>query len=179
MKCPKIEELHFRFKSQFFLSDSENGKNVAFQKINTWSNQKQKRNRKWNSSIFGHFKKLRKCYHMTKSFTCFSGHLMYVFAGIKFKIDHRNLLTDCSKLLTTLVLHHTKPHKIHVLDKIFLYWWIYRVTREILRPGWKYTVLAAKNTVLGIMNESSMTEDISFIIYGSLVENLQSLRNMN
>ena len=34
-------------------------------------------NRKWNSSILGHFKKLRKCYHMTKSsFTCFLGHFM-------------------------------------------------------------------------------------------------------
>ena len=35
------------------------------------------KHRKWNSSILGHFKKLRKCYHMTKSsFTYFLGHFM-------------------------------------------------------------------------------------------------------
>ena len=112
MKCPKIEQYHFRFlycfwidhvvffwnaplfyvrffwNAPFFLSDSENGKNGAFQKIrtwksgafqkiSTWSILKLKMNRKWNSSILGHFKKLRKCYHMTKSsFTCFLGHFM-------------------------------------------------------------------------------------------------------
>ena len=92
LKCPKIEEFHFRFifcfeidhvlifwnaplfyvrifwNAPFFLSDSENS---------TWSILKQKMNRKWNSSILGHFKKLRKCYHMTKSsITCFLGHFM-------------------------------------------------------------------------------------------------------
>ena len=47
----------------------------AFQGFSTWSILKQKRNRKWNYSIFGHFKILWKCYHMTKSsFTCFLGH---------------------------------------------------------------------------------------------------------
>ena len=34
-------------------------------------------NRKFNSSILGHFKKLWNCYHVKKSsFTCFLGHLM-------------------------------------------------------------------------------------------------------
>ena len=43
----------------------------------TWSILKLKKNRKWNSSIFGHFKILSKCYHMTKSsFTCFLGHFI-------------------------------------------------------------------------------------------------------
>ena len=35
LKCPKIEELHFRLKCPSFLSNSENGKNGAFQKIST------------------------------------------------------------------------------------------------------------------------------------------------
>ena len=50
---------------------------MAFQNFSTWSILKLKRNRKWNSSIFGHFKILSKCYHMTKSsFTCFLGHFI-------------------------------------------------------------------------------------------------------
>ena len=69
----------------FSESDRKNGafqkirtwKSGAFQKISTWSILKLKMNRKWNSSILGHFKKLRKCHHMTKSsFTCFLGHSM-------------------------------------------------------------------------------------------------------
>ena len=67
LKCPKIEEFHVRslfcFKIDhvlfwnvpFFLSDSENGKMGHFKK-STWSILKKKRNRKWNSSILGHFK---------------------------------------------------------------------------------------------------------------------------
>ena len=54
-----------------------NRKNGAFQNFSTWSILKQKRNRKWNYSIFGHFKISWKCYHMTKSsFTCFLGHFI-------------------------------------------------------------------------------------------------------
>ena len=69
----------------FSESDRKNGafqkirtyKSGAFQEISTWSILKHKRNRKWNYSILGHFKKLRNCYHMTKSsFTCFLGHFM-------------------------------------------------------------------------------------------------------
>ena len=42
-----------------------------------WSIFKQKRNRKCNSSILRHFKKLWKCQLVNKSsFTCFLGHLM-------------------------------------------------------------------------------------------------------
>ena len=64
-------------KSKNFLFDSENGKNGAFRNFSTWSIFKLERNWKWNSSIFGHFKILSKCYHMTKSsFTCFLGHFI-------------------------------------------------------------------------------------------------------
>ena len=43
-------------------------------------------NRKWNSSILGHFKKMWTCYHMTKSsFTCFLGHFM---VPLVFKLNH-------------------------------------------------------------------------------------------
>ena len=112
LKCPKIEEFHFRFifsykidhvlifwnaplfhvrifwNAPFFPfseSDRKNGafqkiqawKSGAFKKITTWTILKLKLNRKWNSSILGHFKKLRRCHHMTKSsYTCFLGHFM-------------------------------------------------------------------------------------------------------
>ena len=87
LKCPKIEEFHFRFlfcfkidhvlkfwNALFFLFDSEN---EAFQKISTWSILKQKRNRKWNSTILRHFKILCICHHVKYiSFTCFLGQFM-------------------------------------------------------------------------------------------------------
>ena len=100
LKCPKIEEIHFRFifsfqidrvlffwnaplfhvrifwNASFFPFSESDRKNGAFQKITT-SILKLKMNRKWNSSIFGHFKKKGKCYHMTKfSFACLFGHFM-------------------------------------------------------------------------------------------------------
>ena len=76
--CLFFEMPHFsHFQNQI-------GKNGAFQKIKTWSIQNQKRNRKWNSSILGYFKKLLKFYHMTKSsFTCFLGHFMIPRVKIK------------------------------------------------------------------------------------------------
>ena len=97
LKCPKIEEFHFRFlfcfkidhvrkirnaplfyvrniwNAPFFPFSESDRKNGAFQqkkrleslafRKNTWSILKQKRNRKWNSSIFGHFRKKQKLSH--------------------------------------------------------------------------------------------------------------------
>ena len=70
---------HIRFalfsKCPIFPISELDRKNGAFRKKSTWSILKQKKNRKWNSSIFGHFEKNGKSYHMTKSsFTCLFGH---------------------------------------------------------------------------------------------------------
>ena len=78
-KCPKIEEFYFRFlfcfkidhvhffsKCPIFLSY----KVRSFFEMPDFSYLLY-----WNSSIFGHFEKMGKSYHMTKSsFTCFFGH---------------------------------------------------------------------------------------------------------
>ena len=58
-------------------------------------------NRKWNSSILGHFKKLRKCYHMTKSSsTCFLGHFMIP------RVQPNFIYTVPRKILTRQRLTH-------------------------------------------------------------------------
>ena len=51
--------------------------NRAFQKKSTWWEFEQKRERNWNSSNFGYFKKICICHHVKNiSFTYFSGHFM-------------------------------------------------------------------------------------------------------
>ena len=74
--CHVIAFSQFFRNTPFFLSDSENGKNGAFQKIRTLKiGAFQKKLARDQFGKIGHFKKLRKCYHMTKSsFTCFLGH---------------------------------------------------------------------------------------------------------
>ena len=64
----------YDWNSGFNVIQSQIGKMGHFKKMHVIS-VKQKRNRKWNSPIFGDIKKICKWYHMTKSsFTCFLGH---------------------------------------------------------------------------------------------------------
>ena len=80
--------VRFSWNAPFFLSDSENGKNGAFQEKrteksgafrekSTWSILKREKNRKLICSILGHFRKNCICSHVKNtSFTCFLGHFM-------------------------------------------------------------------------------------------------------
>ena len=91
LKCPKIEEFHFRFLFGFkidhvsfiwndpFLYLRNIWKMAHFRKVGHSKilARDQFWNRKGIENGMGHSKILCKCYHMTKSsFTCFLGHFM-------------------------------------------------------------------------------------------------------
>ena len=77
LKCPKIEKFQFRFLFCFIDHVLFNAPFFIFEIFEM--THFPKRNRKWHSSILGHFKMKYKCHDMTKSsFACFFGHFIFL-----------------------------------------------------------------------------------------------------